>query len=494
MKNDIYRKRLNKPMSENVLKFLSSLKDDLWIVEEDIIGTEVHNIMLYQQGILTRDEIKLILKSLEELKLKVLEKQFVLEENFEDIHPLIEKYIIDKIGIEIGGKIHTGRSRNDQVSVDIRLKIKKLLNQLSWELLEFIKILLELSKKTIHYYMPLYTHFQRGQLGTFAHYINYYIAQILRNLERIEELYKRINKNPLGACAIGGTSININRDLTTELLGFSDIVENSIDAISSRDYIIEVLSCISIISIQFSRIAEDLMIWSTKEFNFIEIDDDFCSVSSVMPQKKNPDSIELIRGKIAKILGNLNYVLYNVKAIPTGYFRDFQELKIPLRDSFNTILSIIIIFKDLFSSIKINKNKMFEAINDSYILAIDLAEFLVQNYSIPFRNAHEIVAELVLNSKSPKDLFIIEKIENIIEKKLGKKIKLPNDFLRLFSNFKSCLDKRVSKGSPSESEICRLIKIFEEKKEYLSQLLQERLEKEKNAEIKRKKLIETLIS
>ncbi|MHA1757602.1 MAG: lyase family protein, partial [Promethearchaeota archaeon] len=179
-------------MSENVLKFLSSLKDDLWIVEEDIIGTEVHNIMLYQQGILTRDEIKLILKSLEELKLKVLEKQFVLEEDFEDIHPLIEKYIIDKIGIEIGGKIHTGRSRNDQVSVDIRLKIKKLLNQLSRELLEFIKILLELSKKTIYYYMPLYTHFQRGQLGTFAHYINYYIAQILRNLERIEELYKRI--------------------------------------------------------------------------------------------------------------------------------------------------------------------------------------------------------------------------------------------------------------------------------------------------------------
>ncbi|MHA2401082.1 MAG: argininosuccinate lyase, partial [Promethearchaeota archaeon] len=293
MGKDIYRTRIEAPLNKKVLKFLSSLKEDLWIAEEDIIGTEVHNIMLFEQGILSKNEIKMILTSLENIRNKLLNNQLELDENFEDIHPFIEKCIIDEIGIEVGGKIHTGRSRNDQVSVDIRLKIRNELNEMSKMLFELSNVLLTQSKSAINIFMPLYTHLQRGQLGVFSHYLNNYIAQILRSLERVEEVYNRNNFNPLGACAIGGTSINIDRKRTAELLGFQGVIENSIDAISSKDYILETLMCLSLISLQFSRISEDLLLWSSKEFDFIELDDEFCSVSSVMPQKKNPDTLEL---------------------------------------------------------------------------------------------------------------------------------------------------------------------------------------------------------
>ncbi|MCK4383995.1 MAG: argininosuccinate lyase, partial [Candidatus Lokiarchaeota archaeon] len=289
MGKNLYRAGLDTPLNNNALKFLSSLKEDFWIFEEDIVGTQVHDIMLFEQKILNEIEIRKILVALENIKKKIQNNQIELDGSFEDIHPFIEKRVIDGIGIEIGGKIHTGRSRNDQISVDLRLKIRKELNSISEELFALVEILLNISKKNINSYLPLYTHLQGGQLGVFSHYINNYIAQILRSLERIEEIYNRVNKNPLGACAIGGTSININRFRTSELLGFDGIAYNSIDAISSRDYIYETLMGLSLLAIQFSRIAEDLIIWSTKEFDFIEIADEYCSVSSVMPQKKNPD-------------------------------------------------------------------------------------------------------------------------------------------------------------------------------------------------------------
>jgi len=230
MPKDLFRTRLDSPLDKRALKFISSLKEDLWIAEEDIIGTEVHDIMLFEQNLLNKSEIKKILISLEDLKEKILTNQIELNENFEDIHPFIEQSVIDKIGIEIGGKIHTGRSRNDQISVDLRLKIRKELNNITKELLFLFDILIDVSNKNINTYMPLYTHLQRGQLGVFSHYINNYLAQILRSLGGIEDIYKRVNKNPLGACAIGGTSIGINRFRTTELLGFDGIIYNSIDA------------------------------------------------------------------------------------------------------------------------------------------------------------------------------------------------------------------------------------------------------------------------
>ncbi len=347
MGKDIYRSRLEGTLEGNVLKFVSSLKEDLWIVKEDIIGTQAHNIMLFDQKILNASEIKSILIALENIKRKVQEHELILDESFEDIHPMIEKMVIDEIGIEIGGKLHTGRSRNDQVSVDIRMKIREELNLLSESLFEFVDVLLPLSQNYKSTLMPLYTHLQPGQMGVFSHYINYYISQFLRSLERIEDCYCRINKNPLGACAIGGTSIKINRNETAELLGFDGLIENSIDAISSRDYILETLSVLSLIATDFSRIAEDLIIWASNEFSFIELSDKYCSVSSVMPQKKNPDSLELIRSRSVKIIANSYAAYTTVKGLPSGYFRDFQDLKMLLKDDFDFCLSIFEIFKGI---------------------------------------------------------------------------------------------------------------------------------------------------
>ncbi|MFX1340082.1 MAG: argininosuccinate lyase, partial [Promethearchaeota archaeon] len=472
----------------------SSMEDYLWIAEEDIVGTEAHNIMLYEQKILSKNEIKEILLSLESIRKKFLNGQIKIDKNFEDIHPFIEKCVIDEIGIEIGGKLHTGRSRNDQVSVDIRLKIRNELNKLSEKLIDFVDVLLDLSQKSINSFMPLYTHLQRGQLGVFAHYINNYIAQIIRSLERIEEIYNRINNNPLGACAIGGTSININRIRTTELLGFDGIIENSIDAVSSRDYIYEVLMGIALISIQFSRIAEDLLIWSTKEFQFIELDDQFCSVSSVMPHKKNPDTIELIRSKNSKVISNLFSASMMIKAVPSGYFKDFQELKPLLKNSFDIILSIIDIFSEIFKTIKVNEKSMVKAIDESYILALDLAEYLVHLFNIPFRVSHKIVANLVKESNSPKDIFDKDKIESLILKIYKKKIELPSNFIETLQDLESCLQTRISQGSPSNIEVKNTLKELDKQKQLFQTKFLQRIENIKRATKQREDLIKRLIS
>ena len=494
MGKDIYRSRLEKPLNKKVLEFISCLDDDFWITEEDIIGTEVHNIMLYEQQVINKDEIKKILTSLENVREKFLKNKLKIERDHEDIHPIIENYVISDIGIEIGGKIHTGRSRNDQVSVDIRLKIRNELNLLSSKLLDLIEVLLKVSQNTIYSYMPLYTHLQRGQLGVLAHYINYYISQIIRSLERIEEIYPRINKNPLGACAIGGTNININRMRTANLLGFEGIIENSIDAISSRDYIYETLMTLSLISVQFSRFAEDLIIWATNEFKFIELDDQYCSVSSVMPQKKNPDTVELIRSRTSKVISNLFSASLIIKAIPSGYFKDFQDLKMLIKDSFEILLSTTEIFTGIFTTIKINNDSMLKAVNESYILALDLAESLVQIYNIPFRSSHKIVADLVKKSTNPRDILDKSRIEASILKIYNQEIDLSHDFIKSLENLDLCLEKRVSQGSPSITQVNSFIKTLNRQKEEIKIKYLKRIDNINKTIRIRQELINKLIS
>ncbi|MHA1940828.1 MAG: argininosuccinate lyase [Promethearchaeota archaeon] len=494
MGKNLYRSRLDTPLSNKTLKFLSSLKEDLWIVEEDIIGTEVHNIMLYEQKILNKNEISKILLALEKIKEKILNNQIEVDESFEDIHPYIENSGINKLGIEIGGKMHTGRSRNDQISVDLRLKIRKELNVISKELFALFDILLNLSKDNINSFIPLYTHLQRGQLGVFSHYINNYLAQLLRSMERIEEIYGRVNKNPLGAGAIGGTSINIDRIRTAELLGFNGIIYNSVDAVSSKDYIYETLMVLSLIALQFSRIGEDIIIWSTKEFGYVELDDKFCSVSSVMPQKKNPDTIELIRSKSSKVVSNLFSSAMIIKALPTGYFRDFQDLKMILKNSFDLVFSIIQMYKGIFSTLNINKEKMRQAIENSFIKALDLAELLVQEYNIPFRQTHQIVANLVKNSVKPEKLFNTEWIEKYILEVTNKKIELSDNLIQSLKNVENCLQKRSSQGSPSKIEVQAYIDELLRSKELLYKLYLTRIENLENAKNLREEIIKELIT
>ncbi|MBD3215052.1 MAG: argininosuccinate lyase [Candidatus Lokiarchaeota archaeon] len=494
MKKDIYRKRITKSLGDGVLNFLSSLIDDLWIVAEDIVGTEVHNIMLYEQKILDREEIKKILLSLEKIKKSLEDNTFKLNHEFEDIHPLIENLVIDDIGIEVGGKIHTGRSRNDQVAVDMRLKIRRELNELTKQLFDLYSIVLSLSEKNIDSYMPLYTHLQKGQLGCFAHYMNTYLAQILRVIDRISEIYKRVNKNPLGACAIGGTSININRKRTTELLGFNGLVVNSIDAISSRDYIYETLSILSLLGLHYSRIAEDLLIWSTEEFGFIDLDESYCSVSSVMPQKKNPDTLELIRSKSSILISNQFKACLIIKAIPSGYFRDFQELKPILKESFDITHSITEILIGIFSTISVKRSKMREKIKNSYILALDLAELLVQEYNIPFRISHQIVADLVNKSENPKVLFRKEIIQEAILENHGQKINVSENLIKELGDVEFCLKKRISKGSPSEKQIREFIEILKSRKKDAYSKYLKRIANVKVSEDLRKDIIKELTS
>mgnify|MGYP006282761745 CR=1 FL=1 len=494
MKKDIYRARIKESLDNTVIEYLSSLQDDYWIAKEDIIGTEVHDIMLFEQNILKKEEIKKILGTLEELKSKLKQGTIQLTGKFEDIHPFIENYVIERTGMENGGKIHTGRSRNDQVSVDLRLKIRNELNALSQLIFDLSEVLFELSKDHIETYMPLYTHLQKAQLGVFSHYINYYLSQILRIEERINETYARVNKNPLGACAIGGTSININRKRTTELLGFNGLVLNSIDAISSRDYILETLMLLNLLATHFSRISEDLMIWSTKEFNFIDLDDRFCSVSSVMPQKKNPDTLELSRAKSSIVMSNLTKASQIVKATPSGYLRDFQELKPILKESFTLIRSIIQIFTGVFSTLKINKDKMEEQANNSYILALDLAEILVNDYNIPFRTAHTIIGKLVSDSDIPDDLFDVHRIKNLIKEIGRKRINISPDLLQKLKDKKYTLNKRKSIGSPSSMEIKEFINTLQEKKEDLYNNYQLRIKEVKDAASLRKHIITEILS
>ena len=494
MGKDLYRSGIETPLSKKTLKFISSLIEDLWIAEEDILGTEVHNIMLFEQKILNNEDIKQILIALEIITEKLATNSLELDENFEDIHPFIEKSVIDNIGIEMGGKMHTGRSRNDQISVDLRLKIRKELNFITEELFSLFSVILTLSKNNITSYMPLYTHLQAGQLGVFSHYLNNYLAQILRLAEGIEDIYKRINKNPLGACAIGGTSINIDRNRTSELLGFDGLVYNSIDAISSRDYIYETLMVLSSLGVQFSRIAEDLILWSTKEFGFIELDDKFCSVSSVMPQKKNPDAIELLRSRCSMAISNLFTAAMIIKAIPTGYFRDFQDLKSLLRNSFDLIHSIIDMLKGIFSTIEINKEKMRSSIESSFILALDLAEILVQEYNIPFRQSHKIIAQLVKNSENPDEMLQKERIEEFVSKVGNKKIDVSPSLIQDLKNPSLCLEKRISQGSPAKKEVQLNIDKLTQRKDSLFKLYLDRTEKINKAKSLREDIIKDLRS
>lgn len=471
MKKDLYRNRMEKALEESISAYLSSINDDLWIFEEDIIGTQAHNIMLYEMGHLKKEEIEKILTSLEKLRKNLKDNSVKVDSNYEDIHPFIEQHVIDEIGMETGGKLHTGRSRNDQVSVDIRMKIRKELNNLSKNILSFNEVLLSLSEDHKNTLMPLYTHLQRAQVGTFSHYLNNYLSQMIRSLFRIEELYQRINLNPLGSCAIGGTSIKIDRERTSALLGFEGIITNSIDAVSSRDYIYETLSILSLISLQFSRIAEDLILWCSKEFDLVEIDDQYCSVSSVMPQKKNPDTLELTRSKVSKIVSNTQTASLIIKAIPTGYFRDFQDLKPLLKESFQLLNSIISVMKGVFSSIIIHSDKGLALIDDSFILALDLAELLVQKYDIPFRQSHKVIGRIVKNTKNPSQLFDKTLLESTIFEFTKKKMTLSEEDLEEIKNPYKCLEKRISTGSPSLKEIESLLTDLNHKNSELFELL-----------------------
>jgi len=318
----MYRSRLGKNLGRITLDYVSSLNDDVEIAYYDIIGSQAHTIMLYENKIISKKDVKKILKGLEDLKKEKFEKK----SDSEDIHELIESLLIERIGIDTGGKMHTARSRNDQVALDIRMKIRDDINIICQCLLDTIKSLVQLAKKHQETIVPLYTHLQQAQVGLFSHYLLAYGDALFRDLDRLYVTYGRVNENPLGAGPIGGTSIKIDRQSTGKMLGLKGIVENSIDATTTRDSAVEYIAAIAILMTNLSRISKDFSIWSTSEFSFLQLSDEFSSPSSVMPQKKNPDILELTRGKTSHVIGNLTSMLSTIQGLPSGYSRDLQQI------------------------------------------------------------------------------------------------------------------------------------------------------------------------
>ena len=449
----MYRSRLGKDLDDITLSYVSSMKDDSDIAYYDIVGSEAHVIMLYENKLITKTEAKKILIALEELK-----GGNISQPDFEpeDIHELIESLVIKKTGVENGGKMHTARSRNDQVALDIRLKIRDDINILSQCLLETISTLLATAKENTKTIMPLYTHLQQAQVGVFSHYLLSYADSLLRDLDRFMSLYERVNQSPLGAGPVGGTSLPIDRDGTAKMLGFSSLIENSIDATSTRDFVAEYVAASAIMMTNLSRLSEDFIIWSSAEFSFIELSDDFTSPSSVMPQKKNPDILELTRGKTSQVIGYLTSILTTTKGLSSGYSRDLQQIKSSIWSTSKISITALIIIKSMLSELTVNQDKMKKATEEGFLIALDLAENLVIE-KIPFRIAHQIVGNLVQISHNSKKLLSdldLDEIDclDIKEIKTAKLFELIQN-----TTIESSLKQRKSKGSSGISEQNRMI-------------------------------------
>jgi argininosuccinate lyase len=449
----MYRSRLGTDLSNITLDYVSSIDDDSQIALYDIIGSQAHTIMLLENKILTKNDAKKILSSLENLK----NEKFDLSSGAEDIHELVESLVIKKAGMASGGKMHTARSRNDQVVLDIRMKIRDDINIICNCLLDTIESLVSVSKNHQKTIMPFYTHLQQAQAGLFSHYLLAQADVLSRDFQRLFDTFQRINQSPLGAGPVGGTSITIDRHSTAKMLGFDDVVENSLDATSARDFVAEYVAMISILMTNLSRISEDFIIWSTSEFSFIELSDEFTSPSSVMPQKKNPDILELTRGKTAEIIGNLTAILSTVKGLASGYGRDLQQIKSSIWSTSKISISALLIIKSIVLTMTVNEKQMKKVTESSNLIALDIAEKLVQE-GIPFRVTHKIagiLVQLAHDSKKP-----ISKLTTIDIKKSVEGTKVDHKTVsKIISNTSvvSSLKDRKSYGSSGYDEQKRMI-------------------------------------
>ncbi|MDW8022095.1 MAG: argininosuccinate lyase [Nitrososphaerota archaeon] len=463
----LYRSRLGKEMDEEAVSYLSSLRDDEEILLEDIEGTQAHVIMLYEQGIISRDEARQILRALEELKGEAAEGKIELRGGFEDIHELIESYIISRVGREVGGKVHSGRSRNDQVALDIRLRVRRYLLEIWREALSLGRALLSRAEEEKEAMIIHYTHLQHAQVGYISHYLLAHLDHLLRDLERLEACYHRVNKSPLGACAIAGSTLPLNRNRVAELLGFDGLVENSVDAVSSRDFALEAVAVAAIMMTNLSRVAEDLIIWSSSEFGYVELPDELASPSSVMPHKKNPCILELLRAKSGKIIGLLTSLLTIMKGTPTGYNRDLQEAKTLIWEALKEARDSAKILTKVVQGIRFREERILERVEESYAPAIELAEALMIHAKLSLRDAHKLVGALVRQlhdeEKSLRDLDY-KTLEDVSEKVLGKRVNLPEEDLRKAINPKEATKARKTAGASTPNEIARML---EERRESL---------------------------
>jgi argininosuccinate lyase len=419
-KNHLWGGRFNEPTDEFVKIFGASIAFDKILALYDIQGSIAHATMLSEIDVLSSSELNEILKGLTKIKDEIVNDQFNWSIDLEDVHMNIESRLIEICG-ESGKKIHTGRSRNDQVATDIRLYLRDQVLLINNELERLLSALLDLAEQEKETIMPGFTHLQAAQPISFGHHLLAYFEMFKRDRERLYDGFKRINTMPLGSAALAGTSYPINRDRTAELLGFERISLNSIDAVSDRDFAIEFVSSASLIMMHLSRFSEEIILWSSSQFDFISLPDSFSTGSSIMPQKKNPDVPELVRGKTGRVTGNLISLLTLMKSQPLAYNKDNQEDKEPLFDSVDTIFNCLHVFADMVPMIKSNKDNMYQSALKGFTTATDLADYLVKK-GLAFRDAHDIVGKAVsYGIKENKDLneFSLDELKSfnkLIEK------------------------------------------------------------------------------
>ena len=401
MSKKLWGGRFLKQTDKEVESFTASIHFDKRLFRYDIEGSVAHAMMLAKQGIISKREGKIIVAALKDIRKDMERGDFSFQEGDEDIHMVVEKALIAKIG-DVGGKLHTARSRNDQVALDMRLYLREEVTEILKILAELKSSFLKIAKREIGTIMPGYTHMQKAQPVLLSHYLLAYWEMFDRDESRLRDCYKRVNVMPLGSAALGGTGLPIDREYAAELLKFPALSQNSMDAVSDRDFIIEFACCSAMIMMHLSRFSEDIITWSTEEFGFAEISDAFTTGSSIMPQKKNPDVAELIRGKTARVYGNLMTLLTLMKGLPMTYNRDLQEDKIPCFDAADTVKSCLKILNAMIQHVKFNRKKMLNDAGGGFSTATDLAEYLAGK-GVPFREAHGIVGRLVAYCLSKKE-------------------------------------------------------------------------------------------
>ena len=389
-KNTSWSGRFNEPVAELVKKYTASIGFDYRLAAFDIQGSIAHAQMLGAQKIISADDVKAIEQGLAEIAHEIEAGQFEWLLDLEDVHLNIEKRLTDKIG-DAGKRLHTGRSRNDQVATDVRLWLRASADQVSVALKKLQLSLLDLAEAHFDTVMPGFTHLQVAQPVTLGHHLMAYVEMLSRDAQRFADCRRRINRLPLGAAALAGTSYPIDRELVAKNLGFDGVCENSLDAVSDRDFAIEFTFAASLVMTHLSRLSEELILWSSPRFAFIDIADRFCTGSSIMPQKKNPDVPELVRGKTGRVYGHLTALLTLMKGQPLAYNKDNQEDKEPLFDTVDTLLVTLEIYADMMRGITVNKDNMRQAASEGFATATDLADYLVKK-GMPFRDAHEVVA------------------------------------------------------------------------------------------------------
>ncbi len=454
----MWKGRFQVETSNLVQKYGESISFDWRLYPYDIQGSIAHATALQDAGILTKAEQLSIAKGLKEIKKEIDSGEFKFRTSLEDIHMNIESALTEKIG-DAGAKLHTARSRNDQVALDTRLYCRAETKAIYQRVLNMQDALLTLAKKNPDAVIPGYTHLQRGQPVLFAHHILAYLEMLDRDCGRLRDAYVRINHMPLGSGALAGSTIPVNRKLIADLLEFPQVTQNSMDAVSDRDYMAELLFVISMIGIHLSRLSEDVILWASAEFDFINLSDAHTTGSSLMPQKKNPDVAELTRGKSGRLIGNLMSLLTTLKGLPMTYNRDLQEDKEPLFDSIETIKIALEVFAEMMAEASVKADNTAEATSDPFLLATDLADYLVRK-GVPFRKAHEIMGELTAYSIKEDIPF-----QDLSDEEWEQFSPVFEKDVRDVLNVSTALKARKAVGAPSPANVGRQIAKWEKRLE-----------------------------